>query len=128
MAAARVLSTHRSFVLFSSLVGEVGSRWDNSRGSSFPWASSHARSSLSLRRFARSAWTQGSEVQVSHVISVEPGIGDISSPPERRGKAWPQNCMMTSLVPPCSSQGDSVQGVLYEKQKQVFLLVILSLG
>lgn len=62
-ATAHARSTHRSFVLLSSLEGEPGSRWDSSRGSSFPWASSHARSSLSLRRFARSAWTQGSEAQ-----------------------------------------------------------------
>lgn len=56
--------TYRSLAFLSSLAGELGSRWESSGGSSFPWASNHARSSRSFLLFARS--TDGGE---SHYIS-----------------------------------------------------------
>lgn len=49
------LCTHISLVLRSSLLGELGSRWESSGGSSFPCASSQARSSRSFLLLARSA-------------------------------------------------------------------------
>lgn len=49
------LCTHMSLVLRSSLPGELGSKWESSGGSSFPCASSHARSSRSFLLLARSA-------------------------------------------------------------------------
>lgn len=49
------LHTHRSLALRSSLVGELGSKWESSGGSSFPCASSQARSSRSFLLLARSA-------------------------------------------------------------------------
>lgn len=53
------LHTHRSLVLRSSLVGELGSKWESSGGSSFPCASSQARSSRSFLLLARSAVGRG---------------------------------------------------------------------
>lgn len=53
------LHTHRSLVLRSSLVGELGSKWESSGGSSFPCASSQARSSRSFLLLARSAAGRG---------------------------------------------------------------------
>lgn len=49
-----LLNTHRSLGFLPSLMGELGSRWESSGGNSLPWASSHARSSLSFRLLARS--------------------------------------------------------------------------
>lgn len=46
--------TYRSLAFLSSLEGELGSKWESSGGSSFPWARSHARSSRSFLLLARS--------------------------------------------------------------------------
>lgn len=59
------LHTHRSLALRSSLVGELGSKWESSGGSSFPCASSQARSSRSFLLLARSAAGRENE-QRSH--------------------------------------------------------------